>query len=163
MMRSKSLILTWNSSRTGKAISASSFSGVWSSFSGGRRMVKCTRSTAGSAFSSRRQVRSPECGSPEVSSTAGRARGQPYRAARTGDAEVLDDRAQGDGLADQAVGRRLDDPQPAVSFLPGGGDQHVQRAAVEQFRRLLRGGRVMDLAVGQQDRAGEAAARNVGQ
>ena len=51
MIRSNSLILSRNSSRTGKAISASSFSGVRSSFSGGRRMVKCTRSTDGSAFS----------------------------------------------------------------------------------------------------------------
>ena len=74
MIRSNSPILSTNSSRTGKAISASSFSGVRSSFSGGRRMVKCTRSTDGSAFSSRRHVRSPWCGSPEISSTRSRSR-----------------------------------------------------------------------------------------
>ena len=32
-------------------------------------MVKCTRSTLASDFSRLRQVRSPECGSPETSST----------------------------------------------------------------------------------------------
>ncbi|GAV36983.1 hypothetical protein ROTAS13_04673 [Roseomonas sp. TAS13] len=73
-IRSKSRNRCWNSSRTGKAISASSFSGVLSSFSGGRRMVKWTRSTFGSAFSSRRQVRSPACGSPETRSTRSRSR-----------------------------------------------------------------------------------------
>ena len=40
MIRSNSPILSWNNSRTGKAISASSFSGVRSSFSGGRKWVQ---------------------------------------------------------------------------------------------------------------------------
>jgi hypothetical protein len=37
-------------------------------------MVKWTRSTAGSAFSRRRQVRSPAWGSPQTSSTRSRSR-----------------------------------------------------------------------------------------
>ena len=45
------------------------------------------------------------------------------------DAEILDRHAQGDGLADDAVARRLDDPQAAIGFLPAGGDQHVERGA----------------------------------
>src|SRR5229473_485146 len=69
MMSWNSLILCWNSSRVGKAISESSLIGVPSCFSGGRRMVKCTRSTLASDFSRLRQVRSPACGSPETSST----------------------------------------------------------------------------------------------
>src|SRR5216684_1287586 len=69
MMRWNSLIFCWNSSRVGKAISESSLIGVPSCFSGGRRMVKCTRSTLASDFSRLRQVRSPACGSPETSST----------------------------------------------------------------------------------------------
>ena len=69
MIRSKSLIFSENSSRVGKAISDSWLIGVPSCFSGGRRMVKCTRSTAASDFSRLRQVRSPACGSPETSST----------------------------------------------------------------------------------------------
>ena len=47
MIRSNSLSLSSNSSRDGKAISDSSRIGVPSCFSGGRRMVKWTRSTAG--------------------------------------------------------------------------------------------------------------------
>ena len=58
----------------GKAISDSSLIGVPSCFSGGRRMVKWTRSTDGSDFSMLRQVRSPACGSPETSSTRRRSR-----------------------------------------------------------------------------------------
>src|SRR5215831_16335290 len=54
MTRSKSLSRSSNSSRTGKAISDSSLMGVPSCFSGGLRMVKCTRSTEGSDFSSAR-------------------------------------------------------------------------------------------------------------
>ena len=63
-----------NSSRVGKAISDSSSIGVASCLSGGRRMVKWTRSTDGSAFSSERHTRSPACGSPETSSTRSRSR-----------------------------------------------------------------------------------------
>ena len=69
MIRWNSLIFCWNSSRVGKAISESSLIGVPSCFSGGRRMVKCTRSTLASDLSRLRQVRSPACGSPETSST----------------------------------------------------------------------------------------------
>ena len=69
MMSWNSLIFCWNSSRVGKAISDSSLIGVPSCFSGGRRMVKCTRSTVASDLSRLRQVRSPACGSPETSST----------------------------------------------------------------------------------------------
>ena len=64
-----SLIFCWNSSRVGNAISDSSLIGVPSCFSGGRRMVKWTRSTLASDLSRLRQVRSPACGSPETSST----------------------------------------------------------------------------------------------
>ncbi len=73
MIRSNSFNLTSNSSRTGKAISDSSRTGVISCFSGGRRIVKCTRSTDGSAFNKLRQVRSPGCGSPETKSTRRRS------------------------------------------------------------------------------------------
>ena len=69
MMRSKSLIFSENSSRVGKAMRESWLIGVPSCFSGGRRIVKCTRSTAASDFNRLRQVRSPACGSPETSST----------------------------------------------------------------------------------------------
>src|SRR6185312_5210336 len=62
-------ILLTNSSRVGKAISDSSLIGVPSCFSGGRKMVKCTRSTDGSDFRILRQVRSPSLGSPETKST----------------------------------------------------------------------------------------------
>src|SRR5216110_3441020 len=51
MINWKSLILCWNSSRVGNAISDNSLIGVPSCFSGGRKMVKCTRSTEASAFS----------------------------------------------------------------------------------------------------------------
>src|SRR6266576_164513 len=61
MISWKSLILCWNSSRVGNAISDSSLIGVPSCFSGGRRIVKCTRSTLASDFKRLRQVRSPEC------------------------------------------------------------------------------------------------------
>ena len=44
------MIFCWNSSRVGNAISDSSLIGVPSCFSGGRRMVKCTRSTLASDF-----------------------------------------------------------------------------------------------------------------
>lgn len=43
----------------GEGDQARSESGVPSSLSGGRRIVKCTRSTEGSALSKRRQIRSP--------------------------------------------------------------------------------------------------------
>ena len=43
--------------------------GVPSCFSGGRRMVKCTRSTLASDLRRLRQVRSPACGSPDTSRT----------------------------------------------------------------------------------------------
>ena len=45
-----------------------------SCFSGGRRMVKWTRSTDGSDFRRLRQARSPACGSPDTSSTRSRSR-----------------------------------------------------------------------------------------
>src|SRR6266566_3506297 len=69
MISWNSLIFCWNSSRVGKAISDSSLIGVPSCFSGGRRMVKCTRSTLASDLSRLRQVRSPACGSPDTSRT----------------------------------------------------------------------------------------------
>src|ERR1700693_244564 len=69
MMSWNSLIFCWNNSRVGNAISDSSLIGVPSCFSGGRRIVKCTRSTLASDFRRLRQVRSPECGSPETRST----------------------------------------------------------------------------------------------
>ena len=69
MIRSKSLIFSENSSRVGKAISESWWIGVPSCFSGGRRMVKWTRSTAASDLSRLRHVRSPACGSPETRRT----------------------------------------------------------------------------------------------
>src|ERR1700722_7011740 len=69
MMSWNSPIFCWNSSRVGNAISDSSLIGVPSCFSGGRRMVKCTRSTEASDLSRLRQVRSPAWGSPETSST----------------------------------------------------------------------------------------------
>src|SRR3981081_3912975 len=69
MMRLNSLIFCWNNSRVGNAISDSSLIGVPSCFSGGRKIVKCTRSTEASDLSRLRQVRSPACGSPETSST----------------------------------------------------------------------------------------------
>ncbi|KJR41720.1 hypothetical protein MCHI_002382 [Candidatus Magnetoovum chiemensis] len=69
MISWNSLIFCWNSSRVGNAISDSSLIGVPSCFSGGRRMVKWIRSTLGSDLSRLRQVRSPECGSPDTSST----------------------------------------------------------------------------------------------
>src|SRR3712207_7332484 len=68
MIRSNSLIFCWNSSRVGKAMSDSSLMGVPSCFSGGRRMVKWTRSTLASDLRRLRQVRSPACGSPETRS-----------------------------------------------------------------------------------------------
>ena len=68
-MRSKSLILSENSSRVGKAMRASWLSGVPSCLCGGRRMVKCRRSTAASDFNRLRHTRSPACGSPETRST----------------------------------------------------------------------------------------------
>ena len=72
MMRSNSLILRPKRSAVGKAISESSFAGVTSSFSGGRKIVKCTSSTLASARNRLRQLRSPGCGSPETSSTFSR-------------------------------------------------------------------------------------------
>ena len=69
MINWNSLIFCWNSSRVGNAINDSSLIGVPSCFSGGRRIVKWTRSTLGSDLSRLRQVRSPECGSPDTSST----------------------------------------------------------------------------------------------
>ncbi len=45
-----------------------------SCLSGGRRIVKCTRSTDGSLLSRLRQVRSPLCGSPEINNTRSRSR-----------------------------------------------------------------------------------------
>src|SRR5262245_29895993 len=69
MMRSNWSSFSWNSSRVGKAINDNWLIGVPSCFSGGRRIVKCTRSTEASDFSMLRQVRSPACGSPETSST----------------------------------------------------------------------------------------------
>src|SRR5207245_4636492 len=69
MINWNSLIFCWNNSRVGNAIRDSSLIGVPSCFSGGRRIVKCTRSTLASDFNRLRQVRSPECGSPETSST----------------------------------------------------------------------------------------------
>jgi hypothetical protein len=74
MTRSNSSSFSTNSSRVGKAMSDSSLIGVPSCFSGGRRMVKWTRSTEASAFSRLRQVRSPGCGSPDTSSTRRRSR-----------------------------------------------------------------------------------------
>ncbi len=50
-------------------MSESSLIGVPSCFSGGRRIVKWTRSMAVSDFRRLRQARSPACGSPETSST----------------------------------------------------------------------------------------------
>ena len=71
----KSRSFSWNNSRVGKAISDKFVrSGVASCLSGGRRMVKCTRSTDGSALSRLRHTRSPACGSPETSSTRSRSR-----------------------------------------------------------------------------------------
>src|SRR5262250_572103 len=69
MMRSKSLILSENSSLVGKAMSESWLIGVPSCFSGGRRIVKWTRSTFASDLRRLRQVRSPAWGSPETRST----------------------------------------------------------------------------------------------
>src|SRR5215475_8006987 len=57
MMSWNSLIFCWNSSRVGKAISDNSLIGVPSCFSGGRRMVKCTRSTLASDLSRLPRVR----------------------------------------------------------------------------------------------------------
>ena len=74
MMRSNSSILSRKSSRVGKAIRLNSSTGTPSCFSGGRRIVKCTRSTLLSDFRRLRQVRSPACGSPETRSTRRRSR-----------------------------------------------------------------------------------------
>ena len=79
MTRSNWSSFSTNNSRVGKAISDSSSIGVTSCLSGGRRMVKCTRSTDGSAFSRLRHTRSPACGSPETSSTRNRSRTPRHR------------------------------------------------------------------------------------
>ncbi len=73
-MRSNSPNRRSNNSSVGNGISASSCSGVKSCLSGGRRMEKCTRSTAGSDFSRLRHTRAPGCGSPVISSTRNRSR-----------------------------------------------------------------------------------------
>ncbi len=72
--------------------------------------------------------------------------------------EILDGDAQGDGLADDAVTRRLDDAQAAVGLLALRRDQHVERRAA---RRRFRN--VVHLPVGDGDRAGQSRARNIRQ
>ena len=74
MIRSNSSTFSKNSSRVGKAIKDSSFTGTPSCFSGGRKIVKCTKSTLLSDFNKLRQVRSPAWGSPLTSSTRRRSR-----------------------------------------------------------------------------------------
>ena len=89
--------------------------------------------------------------------------GQARRSGWVSHAQVFDDRLHCDRLANQAVGWRLDHPHPAVGFLAGGCDQHVQRGVIQDFRRLLDARRVVDLAIGNQDRTGKAATRDIGQ
>ena len=74
MMRSNSSRRRSNSSSVGNGMSASSFCGVKSCLSGGRRIEKWTTSTAGSDFSKLRHTRAPGCGSPVISSTRSRSR-----------------------------------------------------------------------------------------
>ena len=56
---------------------------------------------------------------------------EPGRAGRMGGAQILDYEAQRDRLADKAVGGRFHDAQPAVGFLVGGRNQHVQWRAIQ--------------------------------
>ena len=100
------MIFCWNSSRVGNAISDSSLIGVPSCFSGGRRMVKCTRSTEASDFSRLRQVRSPACGSPETSSTRSLS--------RTPSIETTARLLTGGELVLERRGFDLDDVRPGV-------------------------------------------------
>ena len=65
-------------------------------------------------------------------------------------AEILDGDAQRDRLADDAVARRLDDPQAAVGLLALRRDQHIEWRTAR--RRV---GNVVHLTVGDGDRAGE--------
>ena len=74
MIKSKSSIFSRNSSRVGKAISDNSSTGTASCFPGGRRIVKCTRSTELSDFNKLRHVRVPGCGSPLTRRTRKRSR-----------------------------------------------------------------------------------------
>src|SRR6266567_4723678 len=74
MIKSNSSSFTSNNSRIGKAISDNSLIGVPSCFSGGRRIVKWTRSTDGSDLRMLRQTLSPACGSPDTSKTRRRSR-----------------------------------------------------------------------------------------
>ena len=74
MIRSKSSIFSRNNSRVGNAIKLSSETGTPSCFSGGRKIVKCTKSTELSDLSKLRHVRPPGCGSPDTNRTRKRSR-----------------------------------------------------------------------------------------
>ena len=76
---------------------------------------------------------------------------------RTGHAEIVDRDAQHHGLADDPVGGRLDDAEPAVGLLALGGQQEMER------RGRRGGGDVMHLAIGESDDAGEPRARDLGE
>ena len=72
-------------------------------------------------------------------------------------AEIVDSEAYGDGAADEAEARGLDDADPAIGLLAFRRDQHLE------WSGKRRGGGVVDLAVGQGEDAGEAGAGDVGQ
>src|SRR5712691_9728880 len=140
MMSGKSLIFCWKSSRVGNAISESSLIGVPSCFSGGRRMVKCTRSTLASDLSRLRQVRSPECGSPETRSTRSLSRtpsiettarlltevSSPSMGDAARRARILDAEADRLLLAYDAEARRRDEDDAAVALVGHAGDERMQ-------------------------------------
>ncbi len=75
--------------------------------------------------------------------------------------QIVDPDCRGDLAADQPESRHLDHRQPTIGFAPVPGQQCVNRAGALQRACVERS--VVDLSVGQQDRAGNAAPRHIGE
>ena len=135
-----SLIFCWNSSRVGNAISDSSLIGVPSCFSGGRRMVKCTRSTLASDLSRLRQVRSPACGSPDTSRTRSLSR-TPSITTTARLFTAVSSPSSGGGFDLDDIGPRMRDRHIDVDRLTHAHAAGLQRLAVAADRDLRVAGR----------------------
>ena len=90
---------------------------------------------------------------------AGHAHGQFGHLARR--AGIVHQHGNAQPVADDTVGGRLFDHQPPVALIALAGQQHVHRAGIGHRVRHL--GRVVDLAVGDQDGAGDPIGGHVGQ
>ncbi len=82
------------------------------------------------------------------------------RRAALGAAEIVDPHHHARRLSDNGEARRVDDGELAVAFVPAAGDQRMDR---RMNGELVGRRRVMHLAVGDQDRAGDALRRHISQ